>query len=184
MTNVGLKKELKHNLQRKKYLIEVVPAFARVFRGKVNLNLLTSKIGCDTETLEAIISELLKEDMIKGWEIDTLSGILKVDLSESKNEEEKKGDLGYSCFKCGELIKPIEKNCTSCGSKIIRCKICDKPISMEDDILLCIGCSSEFHKNHLIKLIHREEKCPVCRCALEQEWYSYKINQAKTYFAL
>lgn len=170
--------ESKKENEKKLSLIEIVSSLAPVYGGKIKLDLLAKKVGCDKETLEDIIVDLCTKGRVSGWEIDTLLGALKVTLKDAAENQPtsvkapKTVSTNYSCFNCGTPIKATDEKCSSCGFEIVRCGVCKLPISTEDEMETCINCEAEFHKNHLLAWIQKEGKCPNCGSELKEKWYT------------
>jgi len=52
----------------------------------------------------------------------------------------------------------------------MRCNVCYLPIHEEVTQILCPRCTNPFHRDHLAAWLLKEEKCPVCREILSEEF--------------
>ena len=52
----------------------------------------------------------------------------------------------------------------------MRCNVCYLPIHDEATKILCPRCTNAYHRDHLAAWLLNEEKCPVCREVLSDEF--------------
>lgn len=52
----------------------------------------------------------------------------------------------------------------------MRCNVCFLPIHDEVTQILCPRCTNPFHRDHLAAWLLKEEKCPVCREILSEDF--------------
>lgn len=69
------------------------------------------------------------------------------------------------CYKCGETLTPIAKECPNCSSQRPTCKVCllDLIPSEKQEVVQTPCCGVYAHKLHMIMWLEKTQKCPNCQ---------------------
>ncbi len=74
------------------------------------------------------------------------------------------------CLFCESEMPEEAKFCPDCGTEIKKmiCNICNGRILPSDDFVNCANCKDYFHKEHLLKWIKTNAKCPNCEAPISE----------------
>ncbi len=89
------------------------------------------------------------------------------------------------CSKCGASLKAREKEGVIQRGKVEirkkssvvpaehtdKCMVCNRALSLTDDVVWCPHCANLAHRNHLIQWIHTKHCCPMCGESLDEQYY-------------
>ncbi|MBD3191020.1 MAG: hypothetical protein GF308_10270 [Candidatus Heimdallarchaeota archaeon] len=71
-------------------------------------------------------------------------------------------EKNITCFYCHEEISGEEIICPHCNFEIIRCPVCNLPLSHDDAIGACVFCNTPAHLEHLKQHAVLRNHCPSC----------------------
>ncbi|NHK30577.1 MAG: hypothetical protein FK730_04455 [Asgard group archaeon] len=74
-----------------------------------------------------------------------------------------------TCFYCGQIMEPKDKECPQCSNPALKCVLCKLPISFGDRIGQCALCEAKGHLTHMQEWIKTQGKCPHCLRSLPLE---------------
>ncbi|MCG3224070.1 MAG: E3 ubiquitin protein ligase [Candidatus Heimdallarchaeota archaeon] len=69
------------------------------------------------------------------------------------------------CYNCQDPFDPLEEKCDKCGSSRPRCIVCLLdlyPSDIERDVVTTPCCGVYAHKDHIIKWLKQDPRCPNC----------------------
>ncbi|NHK30620.1 MAG: hypothetical protein FK730_04670 [Asgard group archaeon] len=122
---------------------------------KIDVHELSILTGESIETIQKLLTEIFcSSDSDNGSELNFDNVVIK-----SHNET---AQFIYSCFYCGGTIEFTAEKCSICLESVVRCKICDKPISFNDSYATCASCGIIGKSNEVCGVLKIELICDSC----------------------
>jgi DNA-directed RNA polymerase subunit RPC12/RpoP len=93
---------------------------------------------------------------------DSTTRVVRV-VHASSRADRSSSPVGYSCLECGAPVQEESSlTCPECGTKRIRCPICQRFIAAGQNLLMCPYCETPGHANELRMWIEKKGTCPYC----------------------
>jgi hypothetical protein len=122
---------------------------------KIDVQELSILTGESIETIQKLLTEIFcTSESDNGSELNYDNVVIK--------SHNKTAQFVYSCFYCGGTIEFTADICSICLETIVRCKICDKPISFNDSYATCASCGIIGKSDEVCGVLKIELICDSC----------------------
>lgn len=120
---------------------------------QINVEELAQLTGESVDVIQKLLSEIFgNTDKWSEFNMDNV-------VIKSQNETVQ---FNYDCFYCGGIIDFIADICSICLEPIVRCKVCNNPISFNSNYATCASCGIIGKTDDVLGILKIELICETC----------------------